>query len=145
MKSPPIGIKLVMEAICILKDIKPEKIPNPSGIGTVEDYWTPSKKVLVDMKFLDSLFNFDKDNIQPRIIQRLQEKILVNENFDPEKIKTASNAAEGLCKWVIAIVEYDKVARVIAPKKEALAEAEASYNVCLRFFVFKIEKYCIFS
>ena len=33
MKSPPSGVKLVMEAICILKSIKPERIPDPSGSG----------------------------------------------------------------------------------------------------------------
>jgi len=60
MKSPPIGVRIVMEAVCILKDVKPDKVPNPSGLGTVEDYWGPSKRVLSDMKFLDSLLNFDK-------------------------------------------------------------------------------------
>ena len=33
MKQPPAGVKLVMEAICILKGIKPERIPDPSGSG----------------------------------------------------------------------------------------------------------------
>lgn len=33
-----------------------------------------------------------------------------------------------MCKWVIAISKYDKVAKVVAPKKLALAEAEAEYN-----------------
>ncbi|XP_076341665.1 dynein axonemal heavy chain 7-like [Tachypleus tridentatus] len=28
---PPAGVKLVMEAICILKGIKPDRIPDPSG------------------------------------------------------------------------------------------------------------------
>lgn len=33
MKQPPAGVKLVMEAICILKGIKAERIPDPSGTG----------------------------------------------------------------------------------------------------------------
>jgi len=36
MKSPPAGVKLVMEAICILKGIKAERIPDPSGSGDVQ-------------------------------------------------------------------------------------------------------------
>lgn len=95
MKNPPKGVKLVMEAICIVKDIKPDKVPAPSGIGTVEDYWGPSKKVLGDMKFLENLINYDKDNIPPRVMQKLTEKILHDENFDPDKVKTASTACEG--------------------------------------------------
>lgn len=131
MKSPPKGIRLVMEAVCILKDLKPDKLPNPSGIGTYEDYWGPSKKVLGDMKFLENLINFDKDNIPPKVMVKLQEKILTDESFDPEKIKVASTAAEGLSKWVIAISKYDKVAKVVAPKKLALAAAEATFQTAM--------------
>ncbi|KAF7280376.1 hypothetical protein GWI33_006107 [Rhynchophorus ferrugineus] len=131
MKNPPKGVKLVMEAVCILKDIKPDKVPAPSGIGTVEDYWGPSKKVLGDMKFLEGLINFDKDNIPPRIMAKLKDQILNDENFDPDKVKTASSAAEGICKWVIAISKYDKVAKVVAPKKAALAVAEEQFNTAM--------------
>ena len=61
MKSPPAGVKLVMEAICILKEIKPDRIPDPSGSGKkIEDFWGPSKRVLGDMKFLQSLREYDK-------------------------------------------------------------------------------------
>lgn len=128
MRTPPISVKVVMEAICIMKDVKPERIPNPSGIGVIEDYWVASKKVLTDMRFLDSLVNFDKDNIPSRIIQKIHERIFTNENFDPEKVKLASAACEGLCKWVSAIVDYDKVIKVVAPKRAALEEAQANYN-----------------
>lgn len=129
MRAPPVGVKIVMEGICIMKDVKPERVPNPSGVGVIEDYWVASKKVLTDMRFLDSLLNFDKDNIQPRIIQKLQERILTNESFDPELIRSASTACEGMCKWISAIVEYDKVIKVVAPKRAALEEAQANYNV----------------
>ena len=61
MKSPPSGVKLVMEAVCILKGVKPDRIPDPSGSGKkIEDFWGPSKKVLGDMKFLQSLKEYDK-------------------------------------------------------------------------------------
>ena len=33
MKNPPAPVKLTMEAICILKGVKPERIPDPSGSG----------------------------------------------------------------------------------------------------------------
>ena len=61
MKSPPAGVKLVMEAVCILKGVKPDRIPDPSGSGKkIEDFWGPSKRVLGDMKFLQSLKEYDK-------------------------------------------------------------------------------------
>lgn len=131
MKSPPKGVRLVMEAVCILKGQKPDRVPAPSGIGTIEDYWGPSKKILGDMKFLESLINFDKDNIPPPVMKKLHDVILNDENFDPDKIKVASMACEGLCKWVIALSQYDVVAKVVAPKKEALAKAEAEFNTAM--------------
>ena len=61
MKSPPSGVKLVMEAVCILKGVKPDRIPDPSGSGKkIEDFWGPSKRLLGDMKFLQSLKEYDK-------------------------------------------------------------------------------------
>lgn len=33
MKNPPAGVKLVMAAVCVMKDIKPEKINDPAGTG----------------------------------------------------------------------------------------------------------------
>lgn len=128
MKSPPKPVKLVMEAVCIIKDVKPEKVPDPTTGKAIEDYWPPSKKMLNDIKFLDQLINFDKDNIPPKIMKVINEKYLTNPEFDPEKVKNASIAAQGLCKWVIAMSSYDVVAKEIAPKKMALAEADAVYN-----------------
>ena len=64
MKNPPSGVKLVMAAICVMKDIKPDKINDPAGSGKkIPDYWGPSQKLLGDMNFLNSLKEYDRDNI----------------------------------------------------------------------------------
>ncbi|GCC28735.1 hypothetical protein chiPu_0007169 [Chiloscyllium punctatum] len=132
MKSPPAGVKLVMEAICILKGIKPDRVPDPTGSGKkIEDFWGPAKKVLGDMKLLQSLHEYDKDNIPSAIINVIRNKYITNPEFIPEKIRNASTAAEGLCKWVIAIDSYDKVAKVVAPKKEKLALAEGELKIAM--------------
>ncbi|XP_055840841.1 dynein axonemal heavy chain 3 isoform X1 [Episyrphus balteatus] len=127
MKNPPYGVKLVLEAVCVIKGIKPDRKPDPSG-RMVEDYWGPSQKMLGDMKFLESLKTFDKDNIPPPIIKRIREKYISDRDFIPEKIKSASTACEGLCHWVRAMDVYDKVAKIVAPKKLALAEAEGELS-----------------
>lgn len=73
----------------------------------VEDYWAPSKRVLGDMKFLESLISFDKDNIPPGAMKKINERILPDENFDPEKIKFISTATEGiLCVVTCDCVEH---------------------------------------
>ena len=65
MQSPPSGVKLVMAAICVMNDLKPEKINDPAGTGQkIFDFWGPAKKMLGDISFLKKLFEYDKDNIQ---------------------------------------------------------------------------------
>ena len=38
MKNPPAGVKLVMAAICIMKNVSPDKINDPSGSGKKVKY-----------------------------------------------------------------------------------------------------------
>ena len=56
-------------------------------------------------------------------------RYIANPEFDPVLIKNASTACEGLCRWVKAMDIYDKVAKVVAPKKIKLAEAESDLAV----------------
>lgn len=129
MKSPPAGVRLVMEAICVLKGIKPERIQDPTTEQVVDDYWPASIKLLGDMKFLENLKNFDKDNIPATYMKRIRDKFMNDRSFQPEAIKKVSTACEGLCKWVRAMEVYDRVIKVVSPKKAMLAEAEAALAV----------------
>lgn len=52
----------------------------------IDDYWEVGKGQLQDpQKFLDSLFNYDKDNIPPETIKKI-EPYISNPNFTPEAI-----------------------------------------------------------
>ncbi|KAG2482389.1 hypothetical protein HYH03_018685 [Edaphochlamys debaryana] len=127
-KNPPSAIKLVMEAVCILLDIKPQRIKDPSGSGKmIDDYWVSAQKLLADPLFVKSLKEYDKDAVPQKIIERIRRDFTSNAEFTPANAAKASSAAEGLCKWVCAMDQYDKVAKVVAPKRAALAEAEAEY------------------
>jgi dynein heavy chain len=128
MTNPPPGVRLVLEAICIMKEIKPERKPDPNSGKMVDDFWMPSVKMLGDMKFVDSLRNYDKNNI-PAAIKRIRANFINDPNFDPLKIRNVSTACEGLCRWVRAMDSYDKVYKVVAPKQARLAQAEAELGV----------------
>ncbi|NXW95358.1 DYH3 protein, partial [Alopecoenas beccarii] len=130
MQNPPGPVKLVMESICVMKGAKSERKPDPSGSGKmIEDYWGPSRKLLGDMKFLESLKMYDKDNIPPSVMKRIRERFIDHPDFQPAVIKNVSSACEGLCKWVRAMEVYDRVAKVVAPKRERLRAAEEVLNV----------------
>ncbi|XP_032809855.2 dynein axonemal heavy chain 3-like isoform X2 [Petromyzon marinus] len=124
MQNPPSGVRLTLAAICVLKGIKPEKKTDANG-KTVDDYWPSSKKMLGDMKFLESLKEFDKDNIPPKVIAQVRRDYIGNPEFQPNVIRNVSSACEGLCSWVRATEVYDKVAKIVAPKRARLVEAEA--------------------
>lgn len=72
--------------------------------------------------------DYDKDNIKSPIIDKIRKVYISNPEFTPAKAANASAAAEGLCKWIIAMDKYDTVAKVVAPKKAKLMAAEAQYE-----------------
>ncbi|XP_042221030.1 dynein axonemal heavy chain 3-like isoform X3 [Homarus americanus] len=114
----------VMEAVCVMLDLKPERKPDPNGSGKmIEDYWAPSQKLLGDMKFLQNLLHYDKENIPTKIITHVRNEFYSHPDFDPKKIRMVSMACEGLCRWVRAMVVYDQVIKIVAPKKHALEAA----------------------
>ncbi|KAJ8257940.1 hypothetical protein GJAV_G00191390 [Gymnothorax javanicus] len=132
MKNPPAGVKLVMSAVCVMKEIKPERINDPAGKGRkILDYWGPSKKLLGDLNFLRDLKEYDKDNIPVAVMTKIRNEYMTNPDFDPTKVAKASSAAEGLCNWITAMEVYDRVAKVVAPKKENLREAEESLSATM--------------
>lgn len=36
--------------------------------------------------------------------------------FNPKRVEKASSAAKGLCEWVLALNEYEKVLTIVRPK-----------------------------
>lgn len=107
--NPPEYVKKTLEAVCILLGEKPD--------------WATAKKVMSSMSFMSDLENFDKDNIAPAKIRKLQPYVK-DENFNPEKLASISSAAKSLCMWALAMNTYDKVAKNVEPKRMALKGAE---------------------
>eukprot|EP00930_Biecheleria_cincta_P074768 TRINITY_DN6197_c0_g1_i1.p1 TRINITY_DN6197_c0_g1~~TRINITY_DN6197_c0_g1_i1.p1 ORF type:complete len:4188 (+),score=808.10 TRINITY_DN6197_c0_g1_i1:1794-12566(+) len=125
MGKPPGGVVLVSKALCFCFQVKPKKVPAPDGRSKIDDYWEPAKKELwSDPKFLERLKEYDKDNIPEDVMAKLG-PLETDPDFEPDVIKKASVAACGVCKWARAMIVYDRVAKMVGPKKEQLAEAEA--------------------
>jgi hypothetical protein len=107
---PPNLVVLVMEAVCILFGRKPT--------------WDESKKLLADVRLLDNMRWYDKDNIAPTIIAKLERNYLANPHFTPDAVAMQSTAASSFVRWVHAMVTYDRIARIVEPKRNALRESE---------------------
>ncbi|KAL7746739.1 hypothetical protein RI367_007902 [Sorochytrium milnesiophthora] len=132
MQRPPEGVKLVIEAVCIMKQLKPKKIDGDKPGKKVDDYWEVGKALLSDpAKFLDSLMTYDKDNIPESVIQKIKPYI-DNPDFAVSVISKVSKAATSICAWARAMEKYYWVSRSIEPKRERLREAQESLEVTLR-------------
>ncbi|KAF6774187.1 hypothetical protein AHF37_07990 [Paragonimus kellicotti] len=124
MMRPPEGVRLVMETVCIMKEIKPKKVAGDKPGVKVDDYWEPGKMLLQDPgKFLDSLLNFDRDNIPDSVIVKIKPYI-ESESFMPATIAKVSKACTSICLWVRAMYKYYHVAKNVAPKRQALQSSE---------------------
>jgi dynein heavy chain len=132
LSKPPEKIKMVCRAVCIMLGIKSQRIPDPDDpTKRIQDYWGPSQKMLADAGFINSLKEYDKDNMNPKIVKEIKTDFVDNEDFDPAIIAKASKAAEGMCRWYHAMVIYDRVVKIVAPKKKALEEAEATLAITM--------------
>ena len=78
-------------------------------------------------QFLDSLINYDKENIHPNVLVAM-EPYIKNKEFDPDFVKSKSNAAAGLCSWAINILKFSEVYCDVKPKRDALAAANKMLN-----------------
>ncbi|XP_053933024.1 dynein axonemal heavy chain 1 [Cuculus canorus] len=124
LQRPPIGVKMVIEAVCIMKGIKPRRVAGEKLGSKVDDYWEPGRALLQDPgRFLDSLFKYDKDNIADTVIKAIQPYI-DSEEFQPAAIAKVSKACTSICQWVRAMHKYHFVAKTVEPKRRAWKEAE---------------------
>ncbi|XP_055488365.1 LOW QUALITY PROTEIN: dynein axonemal heavy chain 6-like [Leucoraja erinacea] len=114
--KPPDLVMTVMEAICILLNAKTD--------------WASAKQVLGDSNFLKKLMDYDKDNIKPQILQRLQ-KYMNNPDFVPDKVEKVSKACKSMCMWVRAMDLYSRVSKEVEPKRIKLAGAQAELDATL--------------
>lgn len=75
--------------------------------------WNAGKKMMADVNgFLNSLRNFDKDNVPVVCVEVCEKDYLGLPGFNAENIGKKSAAAAGLVKWVINICRYFRIYQV---------------------------------
>ncbi|KAF6321024.1 dynein axonemal heavy chain 6 [Rhinolophus ferrumequinum] len=114
--KPPDLVMTVMEAISILLNAKPD--------------WPTAKQLLSDSNFLRRLLEYDKENIKPQILAKLQ-KYINNPDFVPEKVEKVSKACKSMCMWVRAMDLYSRVIKEVEPKRQKLRAAQAELDVTM--------------
>ncbi|ELW52442.1 Dynein heavy chain 9, axonemal [Tupaia chinensis] len=115
--SPPLAVSNVSAAVMVLMA--------PRGKVPKDRSWKAAKVTMAKVDgFLDSLINFDKENIHENCLKAIK-PYLQDPEFNPEFVATKSYAAAGLCSWVINIVRFYEVFCDVEPKRQALNKATA--------------------
>ncbi|KAG1679671.1 hypothetical protein FOA52_006190 [Chlamydomonas sp. UWO 241] len=143
-KPPPL-VQMTMEAVCVLKGEpatwdSAKKVLNDSGfMKSLEEFDKDNisdKTIKVCGKcqpvckhacLLGAVAckEFDKDSISGKAVKLLS-KYVDNPVYTAEAVANQSKAAMSLCMWTRAMHVYNRVAKVVGPKREKLREAEAS-------------------
>jgi dynein heavy chain len=131
-------IKLIFDCVSLLKMgqmLKVEPAEVTLGVGkdkktfmfVKDSYKIVQVGMLADTRFLQNIVQFskvEKDFINDETVE-LMEPYLLLEGFNPFTARNASRAAEGLCTWCKAMIEYNQASKIVKPKLEALRLAEA--------------------
>ncbi|XP_008208864.1 dynein beta chain, ciliary-like [Nasonia vitripennis] len=121
--SPPEAVAKVAQAVLVLF--------SPKGKVPKDRSWKACKAMMGGAdQFLSSLKNYDKENIHPEVVKAIQPYINDKE-FDPEFIQSKSQAAAGLCSWVINIMVFHYINENVKPLRQALAQANAELKAAL--------------
>jgi dynein heavy chain, axonemal len=109
--SPPKKVEMVMDAVLTVIE---------EAIG-----WENAKKVLGRSEFVTFLKNYDVNKISDKTLRKLQ-KYTELEEFKPDLIRNVSKACVSFCLWCRAVQNYCEVLKLLQPKQEKLAKAEAA-------------------
>ena len=121
LQNPPSAVVKTLSAVMTMFE----------GKGEIEGWsgsmdWKGAREFLSYSRLLEKIKQYDKDNIKQQNIVRVQ-KFIQDEEFWPDICeKKGSLACRGMCIWVRAIDKYAQVSKEVAPKRAALATAQAS-------------------
>ncbi|NWY63744.1 DYH9 protein, partial [Erithacus rubecula] len=115
--SPPAAVSNVTAAVMVLTA--------PGGRIPKDRSWKAAKVAMARVdSFLDSLINFNKENIHENCLKALQ-PYLQDPKFNPEFVASKSSAAAGLCSWVLNVERFHRLFCQVQPKRQALHRANA--------------------
>ncbi|CAN9508871.1 unnamed protein product [Ophioblennius macclurei] len=115
--SPVAAVTNVTAAVMVLMA--------PGGKVPKDRSWKAAKVMMAKVDaFLDSLVNFNKENIPEPCLKAIS-PYLQDKEFQPDLVASKSYAAAGLCSWVLNIVKFYEVYCEVEPKRQALSKANA--------------------
>ena len=120
--NPPTMVMTVLSAVCVVLNEKPD--------------WATAKLLLGDPGFLKKLINYDHQNMSDKVYSQLK-KYLKNTEFNPLTVGKISGACKSMCSWILALINYTTVYRLVLPKKIKCEEAQKALLEAKEAILFK--------
>lgn len=133
VNSPGPTIVACFQVVCflLLKSEKPKKPNDAKKLQYDPEGWfelSKSKLLSEPKKFLDNMINYDKDNIADSLISKIK-PLMEKEEMSEAKVKSASGALVAVRVWILAMITYHEVLKIVGPKKEIVAKMGAKLAI----------------
>ena len=112
MSSPPAGVKLALEAVCVL-------------LGHRVIGWKDIQQIVRRDDFIGTIVNYDNEKQMTATHRtKMRNEYLSSEDFTYERVNRASKACGPLVKWVTAQVSYSEILDRVGPLRAEVGELE---------------------
>lgn len=133
--KPSMSIVKMFEVVALMFNAKkPPKPKDDKGKESDPDgYFGYAKKELLGnpKKFLQDLIEYDKDNISDSLIVKIK-PMMDLEALQEARVKNASGALVAVRVWVIAMITYHEVLKIVNPKKALAAEMSQKLAIVMK-------------
>jgi dynein heavy chain 1 len=116
MVNPPAAVKLGLESICLI-------------LNQETSDWKTIRGIIVKENFINTIINFQTENISPQTKSKMEQRFLNNPDYDFNKINNASQACGPLVKWATAQIQYADMLHKVEPLRDELKSLEDTAKV----------------
>ncbi|KAJ3091620.1 Dynein heavy chain 5, axonemal [Quaeritorhiza haematococci] len=130
LAKPPHLIMRIMDGVLLLQKRKLDQLTQDPDKPCPKPSWGESLKLMSSPDFLNSLVNFQKDEINGETVELL-EPLLEMPDFNLEGAKKVSADVAGLASWVRAMSFYYGINKMVIPLKANLIVQERKLEIAM--------------
>lgn len=133
VNTPGPTIVACFQVVCflLLTGERPKKPNDPKKVQYDPEGWFELSKLKLlsePKKFLNDMINYDKEHIPDALIAKIK-PMMEKEELSEAKIKSASGALVAVRIWILAMITYHEVLKIVGPKRAIAAEMGAKLSI----------------
>lgn len=101
-------------------------------LGYNKPDWPTAQKVMADVSFLNRIRQFDKEKMDPKMLEKVRKIVTDKATFNIEAITKSNRAAGNLAKWCYALYRYSETLKIVVPIQAKVKEMTAKYEQAMK-------------